>query len=416
MKAEILSIGSELVLGELVDTNAAYISERLRGIGVQVGFHTTVGDAEEDLCRALGAACERADLVVATGGLGPTRDDITRQAVARLCGVALELDEKALEEIRALFKSRTREMPERNKVQALFPHGARVIRNEVGTAPGFCIAHGRSEIITMPGVPSEMKRMLESWVLPYVREKIPDAEVIVTRDLRCFGVPESELGEKLHDLMDPTRNPYVATQASQAVITLRIVARAASERDAVPLLNETAEELRRRIGSPIFGEGRYGLEIGVADLLDRTGMTLAVAESCTGGLIGHWLTNVPGISKHLLEDVVAYSNRAKSEILGVPSELIERVGAVSEEVARAMAEGVRARAGADLGLSTTGIAGPGGATEGKPVGLVYVAVTSSRGTTCEKLHRWGDREQIKDRSAKGALDLLRRELLKLAEG
>ncbi|NOZ23456.1 MAG: competence/damage-inducible protein A [Planctomycetes bacterium] len=413
MKAEIISIGSELVLGELVDTNAAYLSERLARIGVDVRFHTSVGDSIDDLCAVMATACSRADIVILTGGLGPTRDDITRQAVARLCGVELFEDETSLKHIEDLFRSRSRRMPESNRVQAMFPIGATIIPNHLGTAPGFCIEHNGSQIMTMPGVPTEMKKMFGEWVLPYVKERLPARQAILTKDLRCIGAPESEIGIKLHDLMDPARNPFVATQASEGIITIRIVGRAESEESTEALLKETAAEVRRRIGDPVFMEGKGGLEVAVAGLLAEKGLTLAVAESCTGGLIGHWLTNVPGISNHLLEDVVSYSNPAKVEILGVPAALIERRGAVSDEVARAMAEGVRKRAGADLGLSTTGIAGPGGGSEKKPVGLVFIAVVSRLGTTSKGLRLWGDREMVKDRASKAALNLLREELVRL---
>ncbi|MEW6357807.1 MAG: competence/damage-inducible protein A [Planctomycetota bacterium] len=413
MKAEIISIGSELVLGELADTNAAYISGRLARIGVDVRFHTCVGDSIDDLCTAVDAACNRADFAILTGGLGPTRDDITREAVARFCAVDLFEDAASLQHIRDLFRSRKREMPEANKVQAMFPMGATVIPNHTGTAPGFCIEHKGCRILTMPGVPSEMKKMFEEWVLPYVKERLPARQVILTKDLRCIGVPESEIGIKLHDLMDPARNPFVATQASDGIITMRIIGRAESDESAEALLSETAAEVRRRIGDPIFMEGKGGLEVVAARLLGEKKVTLAVAESCTGGLIGHWLTNIPGISNHLLEDIVSYSNQSKIEILDVPAEIIERCGAVSDDVARAMAEGVRRRSRADVGLSTTGVAGPGGGSEKKPVGLVFIAITSKLGTTSRELRLWGDREQIKDRAAKAALNLLREELLRL---
>ena len=409
--AEILSVGSEILLGRIVDTNAVYLSQELMALGVPVSRHTSVPDEEPALLDALRTAAERTNLLILTGGIGPTADDLTRDAVAEFCGVALREDAAAAKHVRELFARRGRPMPESNLVQALIPEGADVIPNPRGTACGFAVRSGSTEMIVLPGVPHEMKLMFERWVKPHLRRRFPDQPKLVIREIRTIGMPESALGQEIADLMEPGRNPAVGTQATGGIIIVRAMARARDETEAERLLDEAEAVVRARLGDAVFGVGPQGLPEAVADILERKGLTLAVAESCTGGLVCDMLTDVPGISRFLLEGVVAYSNEAKTARLGVPPELFKTVGAVSREVAVAMADGVRERAGADVGVGITGIAGPGGATPAKPVGLVHVAVSVHGRTEGAELRLFGNRREVKDRAAKYALNLLRMRLL-----
>lgn len=408
MIAEIISIGHELVLGEIADTNAAYLSARLATLGIDVRYHTCVGDFAQDLSEVLRIATSRANIILITGGLGPTADDVTRQVVAELCGVPLCLDEPSLRRIEALFRSRNITMSPNNRIQAMIPEGAEVIPNMSGTAAGFYMQHKGAHIMAMPGVPTEMKRMFEDWVYPRLQQLTGNKSVIVTKLLNCFGLGESLIGQKIRHLMDTHRNPYVGTMVHGGVVSVRIVAKAASHDAAQPLIDQAESEIRELLGNIIFGVNAQGLEHAVAEQLERVNMTLSVAESCTGGLISHKLTNVPGISKYFLEGIVAYSNVAKMEILGVPREMIEKHGAVSAPVAEAMARGVQARSHSHFALGVTGIAGPSGATPTKPVGLVYIAVSSPSDVRVQEFRLFGSaREEIKERAAKTALNLLR---------
>jgi len=412
MNAEVLSIGSELVAGRIADTNAAFLSLELTGMGFRVRRHTVVGDSTDDIISALEQATARARVVLLTGGLGPTPDDLTRLAVAEFLGVDLTEDPEALRWIRERFAARGLAVPESNYVQARIPRGAEVIPNPLGTAAGFSVRRGECLIFCLPGVPQEMKRMFHASVEPALRGLT--GRVGRTRCLHAFGLPESVVGEKLRDLMAPDRNPQVATQAGRGIITIRLAAFAQDRGSADALLDAAEEEVRRRLGEVVFGKDDMSLSHAVAEQLERTGLTLALAESCTGGEVAARLTDVPGVSRFFLEGVVAYSNAAKCRRLEVPAELIERHGAVSAQVARAMAEGMRRTSGADLALAVTGIAGPTGATPGKLVGLVYLALADSHATHCQELRLSGERNQVRDRAAKAALDLLRRHLL-LAE-
>jgi nicotinamide-nucleotide amidase len=357
----------------------------------------------------VGAA--RSDLILVTGGLGPTRDDITRQVIAEFCGVPLELDEPSLAHIRDLFARRRVPMPENNKIQAMIPKGAAIVSNPRGTAAGFAIKAGKAEIISLPGVPSEMKAMFEGWVLPHLAQRTGPRGVKITRLLHAFGMAESAVGEKIHHLMAPGRNPNVGTMVHEGIITVRINASGDTPEEASRLLGATEGEVRRILGDVIFGADGEEMEHAVARLLKERKLTVAVAESCTGGLVGHKLTNVPGISEWFLEGVVAYSNRAKTDLLGVPQDMVAAVGAVSAEVAAAMASGIRRRSGADVALGLTGIAGPTGGTPEKPVGLVFVALAKNSGLETRELRLVGTRAMIKDRAAKSGLNMLRLSLM-----
>ena len=411
MRAVILSIGTELVSGLRLDTHSRDIARALMAVGLDVARHVTVDDVQRDVEAALGAACAEADVVVATGGLGPTLDDCTREALAAVMGEPLEEDAGARAHLEAWAKARGRTLSPSNLRQALLPRGARTIANPVGTALGIDARVGRARVFCMPGVPAEMARMLSEEVLPALRAA-GGGRVTLVRTVRTHGMPESIVGERLADLMAPGRRPHVGTAVHGGRIDIHIYATGRRD-EVVRLLDADAADVRRRLGDAVYGEDEDRLETAVAALLAARRATLALAESCTGGLVAAKLVAVPGISAHLLEGVVCYADESKVRTAGVPEELIEAHGAVSEPVARAMAEGIRARNRATVGLGVTGIAGPGGGTPEKPVGLVWFAVADAAGTEAAREIFAGDRALIRERAANQALALLRLRLMRL---
>ena len=412
MKAEVVSIGSELTSGRSLDTNSHWLSQRLGEAGIPVCFHSTVADDLKDMLSVFQIAVDRADLIVVTGGLGPTADDLTREALARLAGVELVFHPSALEHIRAMFERRGRKMIESNRQQAYFPAGGTPIPNPRGTAPGIWLEVDNRPIVCLPGVPAEMRGMLEEWALPRIRRRFGSDRVIVHRTLRCYGGGESAIEERLGDLTQRGRQPEVGITASEATISLRITAAADSSEEARLAIEPVAQQIYHLLGELVFGEDDDELQTVVARLLAERDCTLSTAESCTGGLVGHLLTEVPGMSRHFLGGVVAYSNEAKSHFLGVPPELIQTHGAVSPQVAAAMATGCRDRFGSDLALGITGIAGPDGGTPEKPVGLVYVALAHAGGVEPGEYNWSAGRSSVKLRSARTALNLVRLQLRK----
>ena len=405
--AEIVTIGTEMLLGDLVDTNTAWMSQRLARLGVGVYRHTTVGDNSERIAGALKEAAVRTDLVVTTGGLGPTSDDLTNACLATLTGRGMVEYQEARKHVDRKFAQFGREPTPSNYKQALFPEGTDLIPNPLGTAMGALVEWEGALFATLPGVPSEMKRMFEETLEPLVRSRSDGS--IVSKTLHFAGLGESALAEKVQDFLDAT-DPTVAPLASQGKVRLRITTRAATEEEAQAKISPIEEEILARLGDYFFGENDETLEGAVTRLLKDQGATLALAESCTGGLLAKRLTDLPGSSAYFKEGLVTYSNEAKERMLGVPKELLLEHGAVSEPVAREMAEGARRAAGADYGLSVTGIAGPDGGTEEKPVGLVFVGISNSQGTYAEKLDlsAWArSRGSIRERSANRAFDLLR---------
>lgn len=411
MKASILSVGDELVQGEIQDTNAPFLATELGEMGVRVLRIVQVGDDREALVAEIGRLASSSDTVLITGGLGPTKDDITREAVAEATGRKLVLNEEILLAIEERFHYRGLEMPESNRRQAFIPQGAEVLRNPLGTAGGFLLEWKGCWIAVLPGVPREMKAMWREELRARLEERVVTEGVLIIRRLKCFGAPESWIGERIGDLMKPESNPKVGLLASGGVITVKFVACGVTPEDAEVAAAKAKEEVRKRLGSVVFGEDDVELEDVVARLLEEKNTTLAFAESCTGGLLCASITNVPGISRFFMEGVVAYSNEAKTKILGVPKELIAEHGAVSEQVARAMGEGVRSLSGAELGVGVTGIAGPSGGTPEKPVGVVFVALASEEGSVVRRFQFRGERNFIRDLARKSALNLIRLKLV-----
>ena len=414
MKAEIIAIGNELVSGQRIDTNSPWLSRALATVGIPVHFHTTLCDDLEENVAAFRIATGRADLVVMSGGLGPTQDDLTREALSRVAGLPLVEDPTALEAIAAMFARRHRFMPERNRVQALFPLGAEPLPNRVGTAPGIWMRMGRASVACLPGVPSEMYVMFDEQVMPRIRRAGWVTRVIVHHKINLFGKGESDIEADALDLTARGRTPEVGITAHEATISFRVTAEGATEEEARAAMEPTLAVIRERFGSLIVGEGTDDVAEGLFAQLARTGSTLATAESCTGGLIAHMLTSSAGVSPYYPGGVISYANEAKSELLGVEPGLIQVHGAVSPQVAEAMALGVRRRLGADLGLSATGIAGPSGGSLEKPVGLVYLGLATADRVESRRLDIGPEqpRHVIQTRAAKGALNWARLALTK----
>jgi nicotinamide-nucleotide amidase len=413
MKCEILSIGSELTSGQNLDTNSQWLSRRLAEIGIPVGWHTTVADDLDANVEAFRIATRRARLVLATGGLGPTQDDLTREALARTAGVELVLDQAMLAQIEGMFRRRGRSMPERNRVQALFPAGAEPIPNDRGTAPGVWMRVGGCDVAAMPGVPPEMYHMYETQVRPRLLTLGLGGGVLVQRKINAFGAGESAVEEKLFDLTRRGHVPEVGITVGDATISLRILARAANLEEAQAQIAPVERTIRERLGELVFGVDEEDLQDVVVRLLAEKRRSLAVAEGVTGGLVAERLTAVPGAGAWFRGGVIAYDNRLKVELLGVPQGLLDEKGAVSAEVAEAMAVGCRTRLRTDVAVSTVGVAGPNDLGPDRPVGLVYVGLAWEGGASALKFSWTGTRAEVQRRTAKLALNRVR---LRLGQG
>ncbi len=410
MRAEIVSVGTELLLGQITDTNATFLARVLAEHGIGLLAKQTVGDNLARITASIRLALGRSDLVITTGGLGPTEDDLTAEAAAAAVGVAMVFDQEVADSISRFFSRRRRQPPDSVFRQARIPEGAEVVPNRHGTAPGLIIPVGDGRTIFMlPGVPREMEGLVADGLRPWLESR-GGAEVIRSRVLRITGLGESAVEELVRDLIHG-ENPTVAPLAKLGEVNLRITARG-TPTDVEGMLDRVEQGLRDRLGDAVFGRDGESLEGVVAGTLIAKGLTLALAESCTGGLVAARLTDVPGSSAFMLAGYVAYSNEAKARDLGVPLDLIEGHGAVSREVAAAMATGARSRAGADIGLAITGIAGPTGATEFKQVGLVYIAIATDGGEMVRELRLGSEpgRKALRHLASQAALNALRMEV------
>lgn len=409
MKAEIMAVGTEILLGDIVNTNSQYISRRLADLGISVYHQSVVGDNPERMKDAYKLAFGRADLVIATGGLGPTKDDLTKEIAAEYFNKEMIVHKESLDKIEEFFKKINRPIVEANRKQAYFQKDSIILPNDHGTAPG-CIIESEGKIMIMlPGPPREMVPMFENHVAPYLR-KFQDG-VLVSKVLRVLGVGESGMEDMVKDIMDAQTNPTIAPYAKEGEAILRITAKASNGEEAEKLILPVEEQIRQRLGDNIYGVGETAIEEVVAKMLVSKNLTIATAESCTGGLIASKLVNYPGISAVFMEGAVTYSNESKIKRLGVKKETLEKYGAVSEQTAGEMAAGIARTAGTDIGLSITGVAGPDGGTDEKPVGLVYVGLYIRGVIKVKKLNMWGNRQNIRSRTAIQALDWLRRELI-----
>lgn len=411
IKAEIITIGTEIMLGQITNTNARDIAKTLTGKGIQVLCQTSVGDDKELLKNALSLVGKGVDIVIITGGLGPTVNDITREAIADFFNVTLVIDQEAQNRIQKHLPDRHMKMQDEYKKQALIPEGARVLRNDNGTAPGFVMQGANKEIACLPGVPREMQSMLGKYLEIYTEQHKADVGCTLARHVHTFGISERAIEDIVKDSLVKEGQMKTMTLAHDGIVTIHTLTSTTEREHAVKILDKAEQDIRNKCGHAVFGAGDETLESSVAMLLKESNKTVAVAESCTGGLVSDKLTNIPGISEFFLGGVIAYSNKVKVDILDVPEELILKLGAVSPQVAMAMAEGIQKRVSSDIGVGITGIAGPTGETTGKPVGLVYIAAVGNGLTEVRECRFRGSRIDIKNFSANTALNMIRLKLI-----
>ncbi len=409
-RISIINIGNELLSGERIDTNSVWLSRKLVENGLEVAYKFTAGDDTADILDCLELAAKKSEIILLTGGLGPTDDDLTRQSIAKFLGVELEFNEALFNEMASYFDRRKVTMSNKNRIQAYLPAGAEALKNSCGTAAGIKAVREQRLIYAMPGVPSEMKVMFEAYILPDL-EKLTEAGKTVCKKLKCVGIGESTLAEKIGDMMIRGRNPLINCTVSNSIITLYIIAKAGSEQLARDMISSTESRLRQMIGEYIYGEDEQTLEEVLANLLLSRGATVATAESCTGGLIAKTLTDVPGSSGFFGYGWVTYSNEAKISQLGVSPEAIKKFGAVSREVVEQMARGAIKQSGSDYAIAVSGIAGPTGGTEEKPVGTVYIAAADKNKCIVKKRNYPNSREAFKIRTTAASMNILRRNFL-----
>ncbi|MEM6612729.1 MAG: competence/damage-inducible protein A [Cyanobacteria bacterium P01_C01_bin.72] len=417
MSAEVICIGTELLLGDILNTNCQYLAQELANLGIPHYYQTVVGDNAERIHQVLATALERSSILIFTGGLGPTPDDLTTETIASFLNTPLEEDASIIQDIQTKFNSVGRTMSPSNRKQALVPQGAMTLPNPTGTAPGI-IWQPKAEltIMTFPGVPSEMRRMWQDTAVPFLKSQGWGKDIIYSEMMRFRGIGESALAEKVSHLFD-SANPTVAPYAGKGEVRLRVAAKASSQEEAEAVIQPVATEIKQIAGLDYFGSNQDTLAAVVGKLLTAAQQTLSVAESCTGGGLGAMLTATPGSSNYFLGGIIAYANRIKQTLLEVEEQDLLQYGAVSSTVASQMAEGVKQRLQTDWGIGITGIAGPGGDTAEKPIGLVYIGIATPEGETFSREYRFGGtrgRELVRHLSSCSALDLLRRKLLKTA--
>ncbi len=410
MDAEIIAVGSELLTPYRLDTNSLYLTEKLNALGIEVRFKTVVGDDRERLARVLRAALDRSNLIILTGGLGPTEDDVNREVVAEALARPLREVAEVRQGLEERFARLGRAMSPNNARQALVPEGAEWLENKKGTAPGLWIEEGGVRILLLPGPPHEMEAMFESACLPRLA-RLSTGERLLSRVYKVVGLPESEVDQRIAPIYTAYTSVTTTILAVAGAIEIHLRARAAHEDEAEALLTELGDKIELALGDHVFSTRGESLEQIVAMYLNMKQKSVAVAESCTGGLLSERLTRVPGSSGYFLGGVVCYSNDLKTKLAGVPPALLETHGAVSKPVAQALAEGIRNRSGANIGIGITGVAGPSGGTPEKPVGLVYISLADERGTQVREFRFPGDRERIRHWATQAALELIRRRMM-----
>ena len=408
MKAEIIAVGTELLMGEILNSNSRDIARELYNLGIDVYHQSVVGDNLNRVSKELETAFERADLVITTGGLGPTRDDLTKEAAAHFLKRDMILDEESIKHLEDFFGSRGLPLNEGNKRQAYFPEGAKIIPNENGTAPACIIEFDEKVLVILPGPPREVIPLMEKYIIPYLEKRT--GKVFISDIINISGIGEGHMEEKIMDIIEAQENPTVAPYAKEHGLTLRVTASASTEQEARLLLEPVVKKICDRLGMDVYAIGDTTLEAVVASLLIEQNLSISVAESCSGGLLAGRLINYPGISKVFKEGFITYSNESKINTLGVDYKILSKYGAVSEEVAKQMAKGAADRAKSDVALSITGIAGPDGGTDEKPVGLVYIGLYLLGEVKVMKMDSWGSRDNVRRRAVSQALDMLRREL------
>ena len=409
MTAEIIAVGTELLLGDILNTDAQFLAQQLSKLGINVFYQTVVGDNEKRLTDTIKTALSRSDIIITSGGLGPTHDDITKETLAGAMGVGLKLHEPSLEAIEEYFKRTGRVMSQTNVKQAIMPEGCIVLKNNNGTAPGGIIEKEGKIAIFLPGPPNEIVPMFNESVIPYLSKK--SDSMLFSKTLRIIGMGESSVEEKLSEFMKNSTNPTIAPYAKQSEVTLRITAKAKDENEAKKLIEPVEEKIRRELGDVVYGTDNDTIYSVVCDMLKQKNMHVSFAESCTGGLLAQSITSVSGASGVFSQSFVTYSNDAKHNLLGVSEETLKEYGAVSEKVASQMAKGALEVSGADVSVSVTGVAGPESDERGNPVGLVYIGLADGENTIVKEFNFTGNREKIRMRACVSAYAMLREYLL-----
>jgi len=407
MKAEIISIGSEILRGQIIDTNANFIAQKLAELSIDLNYISAVGDNQKMLLSLLKKALCRSDLIITTGGLGPTEDDITYEAIAKVLNLKLIKYPEAEEFLKIFFKKINRPISPSNLKQTYLPEGAKIIINQYGTAPAMILEKDNKIICAFPGVPYEMKRLIEENLIPYLKEKFPPSMIKRSKILKITGLGESSVNDLIREYINGQTNFSFGIYANPEDIQVQVTTQAPTEKETDKLLQFSANQLTKILGNYVYGKDEETIEEVVGNLLKSKKLKISVAESCTGGMLGEMITRVPGSSEFFQGGVISYNAQVKEGLLKVPPEAIIKYGEVSRQVAKLMAEGVRRCCHSDIGISITGIAGPGGATDNKKVGLVYMALADSKKTITQKHQLFGNRQLIRLRSARRALNMLR---------